>query len=290
MKSELIKIVREIEPEINFNKNRYLTRCYGQGMKSKNRIVEKSFTQLDDVDIVLLSYFSNRDYHGREGDLEKWKTEWFYKDVFNGPLSFILPYLYDDDEWGVFDSGWDTIDNIDLFWCDENGVRYKENLPKITEIFNDIDELVVYIKEQMKIIRKDYEDEEGVLLQPWEIDEAREVLKQSGWNEQELRYLRWIGNCRGFGACIEVPQKYADYMCSKFPNPNKTEVRILDCLLDGLKIANQKCTRLGWNGPSGMCGTYIYRSSEQIIKELEIDEDSVVRMPDGRVYTLHEGD
>jgi hypothetical protein len=41
-----------------------------------------------------------------------------------------------------------------------------------------------------------------------------------------------------------------------------------------------------------MCGTYIYRSSEEILNNLDwdIDEDSIVRMPDGRIYVLHEGD
>ena len=292
MNKDLIKFTRAESPEKNYNKNCYLIQCYGNGMKSKQWKVEKTWSELDEVDIVLLSYFSNRNYHGREEDLAKWKTEYFNKDIFSGPLSFILPYMYDDNNFDVFDSGWDNIEDIKVFWCDENGERFKEELPKITDIFDNIEELIEYVKEQMKIIRKDIEEDEGVLVQPWEIDEAKEVLKQSGWDEQELRYLRWIGQCRGFGACIEIPQKFADYMCAKFDESDKKDKYVLSVLLNALRTANQKCTDLGWNGPQGLCGTYIYRSSEKILEENGWDEDdsSIVRMPDGRIYTLHEGD
>lgn len=292
MNKDLIKFTRAKSPEKNYNKNCYLIQCYGNGMKSKQWKVEKTWSELDEVDIVLLSYFSNRNYHGREEDLAKWKTEYFNKDIFSGPLAFILPYMYDDNNFDVFDSGWDNIEDIKVFWCDENGERFKEELPKITDIFDNVEELIEYVKEQMKIIRKDIEEDEGVLVQPWEIDEAREVLKQSGWDEQELRYLRWIGQCRGFGACIEIPQKFADYMCAKFDESDKKDKYVLSVLLNALRTANQKCTDLGWNGPQGFCGTYIYRSSEKILEENGWDEDdsSIVRMPDGRIYTLHEGD
>ena len=67
---------------------------------------------------------------------------------------------------------------------------------------------------------------------------------------------------------------------------------VLSVLLNALRTANQKCTDLGWNGPQGLCGTYIYKSSEKILEEngWEEDDSSIVRMPDGRIYTLHEGD
>ena len=81
-------------------------------------------------------------------------------------------------------------------------------------------------------------------------------------------------------------------MCKKFDENNPTDKMVLSHILRGLKTANQKCHSLGFNGPQGMCGTYIYRSSEEILTNLDwdIDEDSIVRMPDGRIYTLHEGD
>ena len=38
-----------------------------------------------------------------------------------------------------------------------------------------------------------------------------------------------------------------------------------------------------------MCGTYISRATPDINVE-DYDEDDLVRMDDGRVYILHEGD
>ena len=292
MKEELIKLTRSEKPEKNYNKNGYLIKCIGYGMAAQEWLKEKFWQHLDTLDIVLLSYFGNRSYHGSEEDLIKWKTKYFYEDIDKGPLAFILPYLYDDNEVDVFDWGWQKIQSIEIYWCDENGVQYEEKLPKIEDIFDNIDELVSYVKKEIKVLRPPIIDEEGELVQPWEIDEAREVLKQAGWDEQELRYLKWYGCDRAFGACIEVHQKFANYMCKKFDENNPTDKLVLDHILRGLKIANQKCRSLGWNGPQGMCGTYIYRSSEEILNNLDwdIDEDSIVRMPDGRIYTLHEGD
>lgn len=292
MKEELIKLIRSEKPEKNYNKNGYLIKCIGYGMAAREWLKEKSWSHLDNLDIVLLSYFGNRSYHGSEENLAKWKVKYFYEDIDKGPLAFILPYLYDDNEMDVFDWGWQKIQSIDVYWCDENGIQYEEKLPKIEDIFDNIDELVSYVKKEIKIIRPYISDEEGELVQPWEIDEAREVLKQAGWNKQELRYLKWYGCDRGFGACIEVHQKFVDYMCKKFDENDPTDKLVLNHILGGLKIANQKCRSLGWNGPQGMCGTYIYRSSEEILNNLDwdIDEDSIVRMPDGRIYTLHEGD
>ena len=292
MKEELIKLTRSEKPEKNYDKNRYLIKCIGYGMAAHEWLKEKSWSHLDNLDIVLLSYFGNRSYHGSEENLAKWKTTYFYEDIDKGPLAFILPYLYDDREMNVFDWGWQKIQSINIYWCDENGNQYEEKLPKIEDIFDNIDELVSYVKREIKVIRPYFSDEEGELVQPWEIDEAREVLKQAGWNEQELRYLKWYGCDRAFGACIEVHQKFVDYMCKKFDENNPTDNLVLNHILKGLKIANQKCRSLGWNGPQGMCGTYIYRSSEEILNNLDwdIDEDSIVRMPDGRIYVLHEGD
>lgn len=292
MKEELIKLTRSEKPEKNFNKNRYLIKCIGYGMAANEWLKEKSWSHLDNLDIVLLSYFGDRSYHGSEENLAKWKVKYFCEDIDKGPLTFILPYLYDDREMDVFDWGWQRIQSINIYWCDENGIQYEEKLPKIEDIFDNIDELVSYVKKEIQVLRPPYSDEEGELIQPWEIEEAREVLKQAGWNEQELRYLKWYGRDRAFGACIEVHQKFVNYMCKKFDENNPTDNLVLNRILDGLKIANQKCCSLSWNGPQGMCGTYIYRSSEEILNNLDgdIDEDSIVRMPDGRIYILHEGD
>lgn len=292
MKEELIKLTRSEKPEKNYNKNGYLIKCIGYGMAAREWLKEKFWQHLDTLDIVLLSYFGNRSYHGSEENLAKWKTDYFCENIDKGPLAFILPYLYDDNEMDVFDWGWQRIQSIDVYWCDENGIQYKEKLPKIEDIFDNIDELISYVKKEIQVLRPPYSDEEGELVQPWEIDEAREVLEQAGWDEQELRYLKWYGCDRAFGACIEIPQKFADYMCKKFDENNPTDKLVLNHILNGLKIANQKCRSLSFNGPQGMCGTYIYRSSKEILNNLDwdIDEDSIVRMPDGRIYTLHEGD
>lgn len=287
MKKELITLTRKETPENDYYKNYYLIKCIGYGMKSKEWIKRKYVRKLNNLDIVLLSYFGDRSYHKEDSN---WGSEFFYNDIDKGSLSFILPYLYDDHELDVFDRGWQRLQTVEVYWRDENGVMWKEQLPKITDIFDNIDELVSYVKNEIKIVSPPYKDEEGVMVEPWEIDEAREVLKQAGWNEQELRYLEWYGCDRAFGACIEIPQKYADYMSAKFDENNKKDQYVLGVILDTLRIANQKCTSLGWNGPQGMCGTYIYRASEEIVDDLGIDEDSVVRMPDGRIYILHEGD
>ena len=70
---------------------------------------------------------------------------------------------------------------------------------------------------------------------------------------------------------------------------------ILSQIFDALRYANTHCNSLGFNGPSGLCGTYIYRVTENTDKELlkdieDSDPNMIVRMDDGRVYTLHEGD
>jgi hypothetical protein len=291
MNKELLKTTRETTPKKPIAcKECWEIICYGSGIRSAFFKKEHIEYRLDDVDIALLSYFKAGTKYDRL-DENKWKVKYTNKDIFNGPLAFILPYLYDHNEFNVFDSGWDKITSIEVFWYDSEGNKFEEKLPKIDDIFDNVDELISYIKEQMKIIRPDRPEDEGICLQPWEIDEAREVLEQAGWDEQELRYLRWIGCGRGFGACIEIHQKFADYMIKKFDN-SKQDQYVLSRILDALKIANQKCTSLGWNGPQGYCGVYIYRSSEEIIKEngLSEDDSSIVRMPDGRIYTLHEGD
>lgn len=292
MKEELIKLTRSEKPETNYNKNGYLIKCIGYGMAAREWLKEKFWQHLDTLDIVLLAYFGNRSYHGSEKDLAKWKTKYFYEDIDKGPLAFILPYLYDDREVDVFDWGWQKIQSIEVYWCDENGTQYEEKLPKIEDIFDNIEELVSYVKKEIKVLRPPLSDDEGELVQPWDIDEAKEVLKQAGWDEQELRYLKWYGCDRAFGACIKVHQKFANYMCKKFDENDPTDKLVLDHILRGLKEVNQKCHSLGFNGPQGMCGTYIYRSSEEILNNLDwdMDEDSIVRMPDGRIYTLHEGD
>ena len=69
MKEELIKLTRSEEPEKNFNKNRYLIKCIGYGMAAHEWLKEKFWQHLDNLDIVLLSYFGDTSYHGSEEDL-----------------------------------------------------------------------------------------------------------------------------------------------------------------------------------------------------------------------------
>jgi len=298
IKEERFKLVPNEKPEHKTNHaNHYVIESYGNGPTSCWYKHIKEWWQenpLDDVDIALISYFkTGAMYRETEakffGDMQwnKYNDRVTNKNIYQGPLSFILPYLYDDNYgMGIIDKGWDYIQSIHVFKYDENENKYECPIKDINEYFDTIEDLIKYVKEQMLIIRpKEYEEDEGgIMVDPWEIDEAKEVLKQNGWNDQELRYLRWIGNCRGFGSCIAAEQYLADYIDEHIENKE-----IKSRIFDALRYANEHCSELGFNGPSGYCGVYIYKATEETNLE-DFDEDSIVRMDDGRVYILHEGD
>jgi len=281
--------------------NKYSVEARGYGPCSSSYMHEKVFytdDPFDDVDIAIISYFKTGTMYRETankffGDLQwnKYNDRSTNEHIYEGPLAFILPYLYDDDYgMGIIDRHWNKIQSIKVFKYDENGVKFECPIKDINHYFDNINDLVKYVKEQMLIIRPKEEEKEGIMVDPWEIDEAKEVLQKAGWNDQELRYLRWIGNCRGFGACIEAPQWMADYLEKHIENE-----KIVSRICDVLRYANTHCTSLGFNGPSGLCGTYIYRVTENTDKELlkdieDSDPNMIVRMDDGRVYTLHEGD
>lgn len=299
---ERFKIIPKEEPERQKDyKNKYTVEARGHGPCSSYYTHEKLFYSddpFDDVDIAIISYFKTGAMYRETadkffGDLQwnKYNDRCTNRHIYEGPLAFILPYLYDDDFGiGIIDRGWDEIQSIKVFKYDENGVKFECPIKDIDNYFDNINDLVKYVKEQMLIIRPKEEEDEGIMVDPWEIDEAREVLKKAGWDDQELRYLRWIGNCRGFGACIKAPQWMAGYI-EKYIEDKQAKEYFYDALI----YANTHCNSLGFNGPSGLCGTYIYRvtenTDEDLIKDIEeMDPNMVVRMDDGRVYTLHEGD
>ena len=299
---EKIKIKEKPEYQPNY-KGTTLIESYGSGYKNGRYKHEQLWfghhTEcLDDVDIALISYLQTRYcLHERVEFLEGWagigkyNNKYLNENIHEGPLGFIMPYLYDEDYgMGIIDSGWDKIDSIDIYQFDEEGEKHKIEIPKIYELFSTLSELIDYIKQEMPKVRPSIcEDYYGVLLQPWEIDEAREVLKKAGWDNQELRYLRWIGKCRGFGACIEVHQMYVDIINKHLDLSNNDVKFAWSHILEGLQIANKKCTNLGWNGPDGLCGTYIYRITPEVNLD-DLEERDIITLDDGRKYVLCEGD
>lgn len=276
--------------------------AYGSGArgswyKHKQYFSDHYKKSLDDVDIALISYLQTQYCVGKdEKFLEGWQgvgeyhNKHLHENIHEGPLGFIMPYLYDNDYgMGIIDSGWDSVNHLNVYQVDDNGDKYEVEIPKVYELFNTLSDLISFIKQEMPKVRPHYSEEGGVLLQPWDIDEAREVLKKHGWTEQELRYLRWIGHDRGFGAPIEIRQWCVDEVESKLDLTDNRTKRAWSYILDALRVANKKCTDLGFNGPNGMCGTYISRATPDINVE-DYDEDDLVRMDDGRIYILHEGD
>lgn len=298
IKEERFKLVPNEKPEHKTNHaNHYVVESYGNGPTAcwyKHKKEWWSEDPLDDVDIALISYFKTGTmYHETAdkffGDMQwnKYNNRSTRDNIYDGPMAFILPYLYDDNcGMGIINRGWDTIQSIKVFKYDENENKYECPIKDINEYFDTIEDLIKYVKEQMLIIRpKEAEEEEGgIMVDPWEIDEAKEVLKQAGWDDQELRYLRWIGNCRGFGACIKAEQWMADLIDKNIKDENAKSY-----IFDALRYANKHCDSLGFNGPQGYCGVYIYKTTEDTDLE-NFEEESIVRMDDGRVYILHEGD
>ena len=276
--------------------------AYGSGdrgswYKHKQYFRDHYKKSLDDVDIALISYLQTQYCVGKdEKFLESWQgvgkyhNKHLHENIHEGPLGFIMPYLYDDDYgMGIIDSGWDSVDHLHVYQVDDKGDKYEVEIPKIYELFDTLSDLVSFIKQEMPKVRPSHPEEDGVLLQPWDIDEAREVLRKHGWTEQELRYLRWVGNDRGFGAPIEIRQWCVDEVESKLDLTDNRTRKAWSYILDALRVANKKCTDLGFNGPNGMCGTYIYRTTPDMNLE-DYDEEDLVRMDDGRVYILREGD
>ena len=295
---ERFKLVPNETPEHKIDHSgHYVVESYGYGPTgSWYKHIKEWWSEepLDDVDIALISYFKTGTMFHKTADRffgtmqwDKYNDRSTNKNIYHGPLAFILPYLYDKDfGLDIIDSGWDYIQSIKVFKYDGNGDKFECPIKPIYEYFDTIEDLIKYVKEQMLIIRpKEYYDYEGgIMVDPWEIDEAKEVLKQAGWSEQELKYLRWIGNDRGFGACIKAHQWMADIIDKYIEDEEKKAY-----IFDALRYANEHCKELGWNGPEGYCGVYIYKTTEETNLE-DFDEDSIVRMPDGRVYILHEGD
>ena len=289
-------------------RNKVVLEIYGSGPVAswyKKTTKYTSWDSLDDVDIAILSYFAtgyicrenatkffpNRDWEGKIPSVDT-KNK-----VNEGPLAFILPYLWDDME--IVDEYWTSYDGIHIYVYDDNYIRHEYELPKIYDLFDTIDDLVAYIKEQMKIVRPSRLDDEGIMVEPWEIDEAREVLAAAGWTEQELRYLRWVGHDRAFAAPIEIRQKWADVLAiiikekiDADPDNADTYKWVDKTVFDALREANKKCKDIGFNGPMGLCGTYIYRITPEVEADVieYSDPDEIVELPDGRKYKLHEGD
>lgn len=162
--------------------------------------------------------------------------------------------------------------------------------PPFNKLFNSNEEFEQYLKEEFDSMGR-YSDEEGELLQPWELDEAREVLAQDGWSELELEHLRWVGNDRGFSAPLNSDAVFLggalNDIIKNHPDLHSKAKRYIESIKNLINLAHDVETSIGWNGPEGFCGVYIYRVPEG----MEISEYSyTVTMPDGRKYILHEGD
>ena len=286
---ERFKLAPNESPEYKTNHaGHYVIEAYGSGpAASYYKHVREYWAEdpLDDVDIALISYFTTGTMYHETADKFFGNMQWnkyndrdTSKNIYQGPLYFIVPYLYDDTiGLDIIDKWWDSIQSIKIYKYDENGDKFECPVKKIYEYFDTIEDLIKYVKEQMEIIRpKEYDEYEGgIMVQPWEIDEAKEVLAKNGWSEQEIRYLKWYGNDRGFGACIKADQWIADYMDVKW-NDNSTETKtVKGYIFDIMRYANTHCTELGWNGPAGYCGVYIYKTTEQTIFD-DFDEDSIV--------------
>lgn len=251
----------------------YKIKCYGSGRHTPWYCITREMSEIDDLELVLMSCLNSS----------------YYKDLEKSPIKKYWAYLYDDDYFGIIDRDWERF-SIQIYVYNEDGSYTVMTPPRFEKLFNSNEEFEQYLKEEFDSMRR-YSDEEGELLQPWELDEAREVLAQDGWSELELEHLRWVGNCRGFSAPLNSEAVFLggalDDIIKNHPDLHSKAKRYIESIKNLINLAHDVETSIGWNGPEGFCGVYIYRVPEG----MEISEYSyTVTMPDGRRYILHEGD
>ena len=86
-----------------------------------------------------------------------------------------------------------------------------------------------------------------------------------------------------FNKLFNSNEEFEQYLKEEFDSMG----RYIESIKNLINLAHDVETSIGWNGPEGFCGVYIYRVPEG----MEISEYSyTVTMPDGRRYILHEGD
>lgn len=245
----------------------YKIRCHGRGEHTPWYCITREMTEIDDLELVLMSCLNSS----------------YYKDLDKSPIKKYWAYLYDDDYFGIINRDWNTF-HVTINVYNEDGSYTIMEPPKFEKLFDSTEEFEQYLKEEFDKFER-YSDKEGELLHPWELDEAREVLAQDGWSGLELERLRWVGQDRGFAAPLNHDAVMLGILLKKYPDSYDNKAK--EYIQNLIKLAHDVETSIGWNGPEGFCGVYIYRVPEG----MEISEYSyTVTMPDGRRYILHEGD
>lgn len=148
----------------------YKIKCYGSGRHTPWYCITREMSEIDDLELVLMSCLNSS----------------YYKDLEKSPIKKYWAYLYDDDCFGIIDRDWDRF-NIQIYVYNEDGSYTVMTPPRFEKLFNSNEEFEQYLKEEFDSMRR-YSDEEGELLQPWELDEAREVLAQDGWDRKNYTY------------------------------------------------------------------------------------------------------
>nr|DAX08919.1 MAG TPA: hypothetical protein [Bacteriophage sp.] len=251
----------------------YKIRCHGRGEHTPWYCITREMFEIDDLELVLMSCLNSS----------------YYKDLEKSPIKKYWAYLYDYDYFGIIDRDWNRFD-VKIYVYNEDGSYTIMEPPRFEKLFDSSEEFEQYLKEEFDKMER-YSDEEGELLQPWELDEAREVLAQDGWSELELEHLRWVGNDRGFAAPLNIEAEFLglsiEEMIKNHPELYNEVKNYIKYVPNLIKLAHDVEESIGCNGPEGFCGVYIYRVPEG----MEVSEDSyLVTMPDGRRYILHEGD
>ena len=244
---------------------KYVIRSSGWSKYSGASTITYETHEISNLDLVLMSYLNS--LHP--------------KDINNSAIAKYLPYLYDSDYFNIINRDWENIQIFVEVYREDGSYDLMEP-PYFRNLFDSTEEFEQYLKEEFDKFER-IVDEEGEMLQPWELDEAKEVLAQAGWSKVELDHLRWVGMCRGFSAPLNDDALTLEAIIkNKYPELyDKKSIR------DLIELAHNVETSIGFNGPDGYCGVYIYR----VPKDMEVPKYShLVIMPDGRKYVLHEGD
>lgn len=228
----------------------YKIKCHGRGEHTPWYCITREMSEIDGLELVLMSCLNSS----------------YYKDLEKSPIKKYWAYLYDDDYFGIIDRDWNRFD-VKIYVYNEDGSYNIMVPPPFNKLFNSNEEFEQYLKEEFDSMER-YSDEEG-----------------------ELEHLRWVGNDRGFSAPLNSDAVFLggalNDIIKNHPDLHSKAKRYIESIKNLINLAHDVETSIGWNGPEGFCGVYIYRVPEG----MEISEYSyTVTMPDGRRYILHEGD